>query len=348
MIRKTTASDVARRAEVSRSAVSLILTGRAKEARLSEETEARVRQAAAELHYKPDASGRSLKSGKTETIGLIIRDLALLEVDPYLLPLLNGILQQARTQGYRVLVEGVRSEDEGDPFGDLMDSGRIDGMIVENANFGDKSLRRLIKAGRPVVVLGSQGLREEWSVAIDDREVGKVATSHLIEKGCRRIAHISYSSFGIYAADERRSGFLEAMKEADLPVPANHEVQANFSMESGYRAMQKLLALKKVPDGVFSSSDAVAIGAMAAIHDAKLAIPRDIAIVGVDDIGAAEFSRPALTTVTSRPFATGASAADMLIDLMSGKKPQRRHTRIETELIIRGSTDGTWNPSHIG
>lgn len=338
MGRKPTASDVAKRAEVSRSAVSLVLTGRAKEARLSTETEARIRQAAADLHYRPNASGRSLASGRTETIGLVIRDLALLEVDPYLLPLLNGILQRSHTEGYRVLVEGVRSGESGDPFGDLMDSGRIDGMIVENANYGDKSLRRLIKAGRPVVVLGSQGLKEEWSVAIDDKLVGRLATEHLIQAGRRRIAHISYSASGIYAADQRRSGYLEAMNTAGLDVPETHQVQANFSMQSGYDAMAKLLSLTKRPDAVFASSDAVAIGAMAAIQDAKFSIPQDIAVAGVDDIGAAAFSRPSLTTVTSKPYETGALAADMLMSLMSGSEPPKRHMTIATELVVRGST----------
>ena len=342
MARKPTATDVAKRASVSRSAVSLVLGGRAKEARLSHETEERVRQAAAELHYKPNASGRSLVSGRTETIGLVIRDLALLDVDPYLLPLLNGILYRARAVGYRVLVESARSDDDGDPFGDLMDSGRIDGMIVENANYGDKSLRRLIKSGKPVVVLGSQGLREEWAVAIDDRKVGRVATEHLIASGHRRIAHIAYSSSGLYAVDQRHAGYLDALEAAGLKPPANQLLYANFSMASGYQAMRKLLASKSRPDAVFASSDAVAIGALAAIQDAKLSVPGDIAVAGVDDISVSSFCRPSLTTVTSNPYETGAVAADVLIELMSGNKPKNRHTMIATELVVRGSTDDKW------
>lgn len=269
-----------------------------------------------------------------------IRDLSLLDVDPYLLPLLNGILQRSRTEGYRVLVEGVRSGESGDPFGDLMDSGRIDGMIVENANYGDESLRRLIKAERPVIVLGSQGLKEEWSVAIDDMRVGRLATEHLIQTGRKRIAHISYSASGIYAADQRRSGYLQAMSAAGLTVPGEYQLQANFSMQSGYEAMGSLLALKKLPDAVFASSDAVAIGAMAAIQDAHLSVPHDIAVAGVDDIGAAAFNRPSLTTVTSKPYETGALAAGMLMSLMSGTKPSKRRVIIDTELVVRGSTAG--------
>jgi DNA-binding LacI/PurR family transcriptional regulator len=170
--------------------------------------------------------------------------------------------------------------------------------------------------------------------------VGQLATEHLIQTGRTRIAHISYSASGIYAADQRRSGYLQAMNAAGLDVPTAYQVQANFSMQSGYEAMVALLALKKRPDAIFASSDAVAIGAMAAIQDAKLSIPNDIAVAGVDDIGAAAFNRPSLTTVTSRPYDTGALAADMLMSLMSGTKPAKRHMTIETELVVRGSTAG--------
>lgn len=338
MAKKPTATDVAKRAEVSRSAVSLILGGRAKEARLSEETEARVRQVAAELHYKPNASARSLVNGRTETIGLVIRDLALLDVDPFLLPLLNGIIQRARNDGYRVLVESVSSDDKSDPFGDLIDSGRIDGMIVENANYGDKSLRRLIKGGGPVVVLGSQGLKEEWSVAIDDKSIGRAVTQHLIDIGRKRIAHISFSSFKIFAADQRKLGYLDALGQAGLTVREDNIVEAHFSMQSGYDAMQNLLALKRRPDAVFASSDAVAIGAMAAIQDAGLSLPTDIALASVDDISAAAFCRPPLTTISSKPYETGVAAADMLISLMSGNPPSHRRNLLDTELIVRGSS----------
>ncbi|WP_083988765.1 LacI family DNA-binding transcriptional regulator [Devosia geojensis] len=337
MTKAPTASDVARRAEVSRSAVSLVLGGNAKKARLSDETQERIRKAAKELNYRPNAAGRSLVRGRTETIGLVIRDLDLIGVDPFLLPLLKGILEATRDQGYRVLVESIR-EGSGDPFGDLMDSGRIDGMIVENPNYGDKSLRRLIKSGRPVVVMGSQGLKEEVSVRIDDFKIGFVATEHLISLGRRRIAHIAYAESGIYAVDLRFRGYVEAMRKAGLPIEPALVTHANFSMESGYAAMLDLLGATPLPDAIFATSDAVAMGAMAAVQDAGYLIPRDIAVASVDDISAARFFRPALTTVTSEPYASGKLAAEMLIELMSGQKPGNTSALVDTRLIVRGSS----------
>lgn len=338
MTKAPTATDVARRAEVSRSAVSLVLSGRAKDARLSEETQERIRKAAAELNYRPNAAARSLVRGRTETIGLVIRDLDLIGIDPFLLPLLDGILDATRDQGYRVLVESVRAGGE-NPFGDLMDSGRIDGMIVENPNYGDKSLRRLIKTGRPVVVMGSQGLKEEVSVRIDDFQIGYVATQHLAALGRRRIAHIAYAEPGIYAVDKRYEGFSRALADSGIPLSEELIVHASFSMESGYRAMADLLGKGTMPDAVFAGSDAIAMGAIAAIQDLGRTVPGDIAVASVDNIDAARFFRPALTTVTSEPYSCGKLAAEMLIELMNGRQPTQQNVLVNTQLIIRGSTD---------
>lgn len=241
--------------------------------------------------------------------------------------------------GYRVLVETVG--DRADAFGDLMDSGRIDGMIVENPDYGDASLRRLIKAGRPVVVFGSQGLQEEYSVGLDDRRVGFVATNHLIEGGRRRIGHIPYAHPGIYGVDQRIAGYQQALGSGGLPFDPELIVPANFSMESGYVAMSQLLNREPRPDAVFAGSDAVAIGVIAALHDARLNVPEDVAVASVDDIPVAQFCRPALTTVKTHPYRSGELAASLLIDLMKGRAPELRNHLLEAELVVRDSSSGT-------
>lgn len=338
MTKKPTSTDVATLAQVSRSAVSLVLSGRASAARLSSDTVERVLKAAEALHYRPNASGRSLVRGKTDTIGLIIRDLDLLDVDPVLSLLLSGIVHRCRAGGYQVLVETARGNGEGDPFGELMDSGRIDGMIVENADYADPSLRRLIQSGRPVVVFGSQGLDEENAVGGGEHRTGEMVTEHLMARGRRRIAHITYSSEGIFSVDQRLAGYRAALATAGVVADPRLVVHANFSMESGYRAMQQLLALAEPPDAVFIGSDAVAIGAMAAITDAGLSVPADIAVASVDDIEMARFCRPALTSVPINARQSGAEAASMLIDMMEGKKPEPKRPGPGPQLIVRASS----------
>jgi DNA-binding LacI/PurR family transcriptional regulator len=128
------------------------------------------------------------------------------------------------------------------------------------------------------------------------------------------------------------------MRKSGLEIEPGLVTHANFSMESGYIAMVGLLSATELPDAVFASSDAVAIGAIAAIQDAGHHVPRDIAVASVDDIGAARFFRPALTTVTSEPYASGKLAAELLIELMKGERPASRSILVDTRLIVRGST----------
>ena len=338
MIKTPTASDVARLAKVSRSAVSLVLSGNGAKARISEDTQQRIRKAAEQLNYYPNAAGRSLVYGRAETIALVIRDIGLLSADPFLPPFLSGILQATRDKGYRVLVESAHGADGDDPFGGLMDSGRIDGMIVENPDFGDTSLRRLIKSGRPVVVMGSQGLAEEYSVGHDNYRIGYLATEHLASIGRTRIAHVAFSRKGIYAVDNRIMGYRDALKAAGLAVNPELTVHADFSTESGYRAMAQLLEMTPRPDAIFAGSDAVAIGVLAAAKDCGLRVPEDIAIASVDNISVSNHVRPSLTTVTNEPQYCGQLAGEMLIDLMSGRVPKTKNVLINSRLIVREST----------
>lgn len=168
------------------------------------------------------------------------------------------------------------------------------------------------------------------------------ATLAMATLGRRRIAHIAYAEAGIYAVDQRMDGYRGAMAGAGLQVEPRLVTHAGFSMESGYRAMAQLLDEKQLPDAVFASSDAVAMGAIAAAHDAGHDVPRDIAVASVDDISAARFFRPALTTVTSEPCACGKLAAELLVNLMNGREPANRHVLVDTRLIIRGSTDANY------
>jgi DNA-binding LacI/PurR family transcriptional regulator len=268
----------------------------------------------------------------------VIRDLALLNLDPYLLPLLNGILRRSRHEVYGVLVESARNDSEADSFAELMGSGRIDGMIVENPDYDNSSLYRLVEAGRPIVVLGTNGQKGEFSITSDDREIGRMATDHLIAIGRQRIAHIAYAEAGIYGVDQRLDGYREALHKAGLQMSENLVRHANFSMESGYEAMRALLENLPIPDALFAGSDAIAIGAMAAIKDAGVSIPQEIAVIGVDDIAGSRFCRPSLTTIVNDPIEAGHLAADMLIDLLSGRTPAVRNIVKPSRLVVRGST----------
>lgn len=334
MGKRPNSNDVARHAKVSRTTVSLVING-VETARLSDETRRRVWESARALNYMPNAVGRSLVRGKTETIALVLRDLALLEVDLYLQPLLFGIVKRAKEAGYGLRVDSIGSTE----ITSLLESGYIDGMIIQNLDTGDERLKGLVSARKPVVVLGSQGFSGEHSVQTDNVSAARRATQHLLDIGRRRIAHVPYSKLGIYATDRRHEGYRRAIEAANLQYKPEMVVSADFSSDTGYKAMLRLLDLvPEPPDGVFASSDAVAIGVMAAALDAGYRVPEDIAVVGFDDIGTTHTIRPSLTTVRSHPTLAGHVATDMLLALINGKKPPNRTEIIDIELVKRGST----------
>jgi len=337
-MKRATSTDVARLAGVSRTTVSLVING-VQDARLSAETRERVINAAHELNYMPNALGRSLVRGKTDVIALVIRDLQLLDVDLYLQPLLFGIVRHANEVGFSLRVESIGSNAGMASIAALIDSGGLDGIIVENLNFREQELVQLIEHGRPVVILGSQGTAAEYAVQLDNMAAATLAMEHIIGLGRRHIVHVPYSPLGVHSTDRRIEGYQATLGKYGIPFDPGMIEPANFSPESAYDAMKRLLLRyrHRPPDALFAGSDAMAIGAMGAIYDAGFRIPHDIAVVGVDDIGLAASVRPSITTVQSHPEVQGDLASRMLIELINGRKPKRIQT-IVPELIVRGST----------
>jgi DNA-binding LacI/PurR family transcriptional regulator len=336
-VKRATSEDVARLAQVSRTTVSLVVND-VQDVRVSAETRQRILDAARELNYMPNALGRSLVRGKTDTIALVIRNLDLLDVDLYLQPLLFGILTRANRAGFGLRVESLDGR-QPSSIANLLDAGSIDGIIVENLNFREQELVQVIERGLPAVIIGSQGSAKEYAVQLDNMAAAAMAMQHLLDLGRRRIVHVPYSPRGVHSTDRRIEGYRIALEQHGIGFDPTLIEPADFSPQSAYDAMQRLLlrTRRDPPDALFAGSDAMAIGAMGAIQDAGFSIPHDIAVIGIDDIGLAASIRPSITTVESHPEVQGGTAAKMLIELINGRKPQRIQT-IVPKLIVRGST----------
>ncbi len=240
MVAKVTSWDVARMAGVSRTTVSMVLN-KSETVSLSDETRRRVLQAASDLGYKPNSAARMLVRGDTETIGLIISDPAILPIDAFIPQLMHGISQCNREHGYHVLLEGITAGNSANPYESMVESRRIDGMIVLNPRSDDPNLRDLIDRGYPVVLVGSVRHPDELSVNFTTSEGISAAVENLVGLGHRKIGTVPFSRAGLIGTDVRLAVLRRELANHGIDLPDSHVEHANFSAESGHHATRRLL-----------------------------------------------------------------------------------------------------------
>lgn len=333
---RITSQKVAERAGVSRTTVSFVLNDVA--AQISPETRQRVLEAARELGYVPDAAARSLVSGRTHILGLIIcQPPDHIKIDAYLHQVIFGLSEAGRERGFRVLLEAVEDVSQPDAYIHLVRAKRIDGILLSGPRSDDKQLPALVADGFPTVLLGRLNHISVSFVDIDNVAAACQAVTHLVELGHRRIGCITNGPLAYTSATERLLGYRQALRQAGLPEDEALIRYGEFEPESGYRAMQALLALPERPSAVFVASDVVAFGAMAAVRDAGSRIPEDVAIIGFDDVPISRYFAPALTTVRLPAVEQGRRGGEMLIDLIEGKPLAEPRLVLPTQLVIRQS-----------
>lgn len=332
-----TQRQVAQQAGVSRTTVSLVLN-EVPDAHISPETRERVLDAARCLDYYPDAAARRLASGKTRTIALVWhRGPDRTYRDAVLPGLLEGISRAARRYGYQVLFRPVEVDEPNGSYMELVRGRHTDGLVLSGPRSDDSHLRTLHKEGFPVVLHGRLRSVDIPSVDVDNVQGAATAVTHLLALGHRRIGMITNAPLVYAASRQRLEGYQRALREAAIPYREGLVREGNFDEESGYRAINDLLALDAPPRGVFVASDMVAMGALRALHDSGMRVPEDMAVVGFDDITAARFITPGLTTFHVPTFGLGWSAAELLIRIIEGDCPKRIHVRLDTELMVRES-----------
>lgn len=334
--RQARSQDVAARAGVSRTTVSFVLNN-VPGVKISKETRQRVLQAARELNYYPTAAARSLASGKTRRIGLILgQSKDRLAADAFLPTFLQGVTASVHRRNYLLMVQLSEAVPSHEAYTRLIREQQVDGLILSGPRSDDELLDELAEDDFPLILHGRlEGSEFPW-VDVDNQAGGYLATSHLIGLGHRRIGFISNAPLSYAGAIERFAGYKLALSEHDIPLDNDLVRTAVFVPQSGSAAMTALLSLPDRPTAVFAASDVVALGAISAIQAAGLNIPQDIAIVGFDDIFLAAHACPPLTTVRVPAYGLGWTAADVLITLIEGDEEVSSVT-LETELVIRES-----------
>jgi LacI family transcriptional regulator len=307
---------------------------------IGEQTRKRVLKRMKELNYQPNFAARSLIAGRTWTIGLIVPDL----LHPFFAQIAKGISVEVRRKGYSLLISSSDEDPalEQEEIAQLL-ARRVDLMLVASSQWTVESFRQFEEQNVPFILLDRQfpGFDSNF-VGVDDTAVGVLATAHLIEQGCQRIAHIRGPE--ISTAIGRLNGYKRALASHQVAPLASHIVSIGPSGDhvgdkAGYAAAVKLLALKPRPDGIFCFNDPVALGAMRAIFDAGLRVPEDIAVVGCGNLSYSDFLRVPLTSVDQNSKMIGKIAATQALKMAESKTPvPRKNALVAPQLVVRASS----------
>jgi len=326
---KPTITDVARRAGVSKSLVSLVMRGAD---HVSPERRQAVNKAAAELGYRPNAMARSLVQRRTHLVGVMVSDLH----NPFFADVVAGIQEQAARTGYKVLVNsGNRAAArEADAMETLLQL-RADGIILGSPVLDDEVIARASREV-PIVLVGREAHGPAVdSVTNDDRAGAEVAVEHCVSLGHRRIAHID-GGHGA-GAPARRHGYEAAMKRLGLGDLVS-VVSGTYTEEGGHTGCLLLLAQKPRPTAIFAANDLAAIGALNAIEESGLKVPDDVSLVGYDNTSLAALRHISLTTIHQPRLEMGQLALSTLLERVDQDREEPRRVILSPSLVVRAST----------
>jgi LacI family transcriptional regulator len=335
--KRTTSRDVAKLAHVSRTTVSFILNN-VPGVSISAATRKRVLDAAKKLNYFPNVAGKKLVSGKSYTIGLVLcQSPEQIFTDAFLPQVILGIEQAAMQQGFHVLLKPVDPNDTGG-YARLITENHVDGIFLSGPRQDDRALMDLHRQRVPIMLMGQLPDTDIPFVDVDATAGAELAVTHLIERGHQCIGMITNAPLDYTSAQQRRDGYLKALRRAKLHSNKTFIKEGNYTPASGFEAMKSLLQVTPRPTAVFVASDVVAIGAILAIKEAGLRIPRDMAVVGFDDIPLAEFYDPPLTTIHLPAFGLGWAGGERLIRIIQGEGLNDASLLLESKLITRQSS----------
>jgi DNA-binding LacI/PurR family transcriptional regulator len=286
------------------------------------------------MGYVPSTVARSLVTGQTRTIGLVVTTV----IDLFFAEIISAVEEAALERGYSLLLanSGGDTRREMAAIQGLQER-RVDGIIVTSGHTARKDLAEPKGILAPLVIVSSIHERHlGYSVTSDNRGGGRQATGHLMDLGHRRIGHIAGRA-GEWDSVDRQRGYEEALRAGGLAVDPALIVHGTGHPEGGMEAVYRLFALEERPTALFCYNDATALGAMRAARAAGVQVPRELSVVGFDDISLARFAEPPLTTVAQSIRRMGETAVHMVLNLAADAGPVA-NCLLPVELTVREST----------
>ncbi|WP_296634725.1 LacI family DNA-binding transcriptional regulator [Polaribacter sp.] len=333
---KTTIKDIANVLNISTAAVSKALHN---DSRISEKTKKAVRQVAENLNYQPNHLASALRSGKSKLIGVIVPKTN----SNFFSSVIHNIEEGLNTEGYNIIITQSNESYKKECANiDALLFTQVDGIIASMANETvDLAHYEKIKAaGIPLITFdrGENDLNVDY-IGIDDYNSSHIIVDHLVEQGCKRIAHIGgFKRTRIY--NNRIRGYIDALKKHNLPLDEELLIESNLSKEDGRLKMQDLLNLEDRPDAVYVAGDYAALGVLELLKEQNISIPDDIALVGFGNEPFTDMVSPKITSVNQHSYEIGRIAAKTFLEYKDQDQLNQtlKKNILEAELIVRASS----------
>jgi LacI family transcriptional regulator len=339
--RRPTILDIARLAQVSPATVSRVLNDT--EYPVKDELCERVRQAAQQLNYKPNIFSQMLKGVSSREIGIIVPDL----INPFYAQLVSAVAKQCVAHGFAPIVcSSYDSPKLEDRQIDILLRQQVAGIILSSINNNDNSLKKLTGPGAPPLILFDQsheGFAGD-SVSFDFFKGGYMAASYLIQCGHSNIAFVSHA-LDRSSRKQIYDGYCQALADAGIELrkemvlirSAQQDSEGDVDFNNGRALAQMLLECDRLPDAVMAINDITAIGIMDSLAQRGIKMPRDLSVIGFDNIPVSAMVSPALTTIHQPALKTGREAADLLFARIADHELAPTQITIQPELVVRQS-----------
>ncbi len=332
-----TIKDIARKAGVAHTTVSRALRS---SPLISTQTTERIRKIAAEMGYQPSAAARSLKTNRSQVLGVIVSSID----DPFFSEILQGIDDVAQQRGYSMFIAASQRDPQRErSIVRTMREHRVDGVIVCSTPFSPEHSKQLRSYEIPIVVINNQSAEDyRYSIHHDDLDGSRQVMLHLIGLGHRRIAYLGYAHSG-RTNQKRLTGYREAMQAAGHSIQTGYEFETDDSTpQEGRAAIQHFLSLSQPPTAIFCYNDMLAIGALLGLQEAGLHVPDNCSVAGFDNITFSSYTTPPLTTFDQPKRVIGEQAARLVLGLLDHETQDRpeepRIQILQGSLLVRAST----------
>jgi DNA-binding LacI/PurR family transcriptional regulator len=333
--RAATIRDVAKRAGVSPGTVSRAINN---SPLVNKETRERILQVVRELNYTPNLAARRLSIGKTLTIAVIVPFFT----HPSVSERLNGVVSALSGSQYDLLIHNIETPEQRDAgFQDILRKDRVDGALIVSLPIPDRYIAQLTGANVPIALIDTShpALTVFSSVTVDDLKGGQTATEYLIQLGHERIGFIGDvidNPFHFVSSRDRYFGYCKALQAASIPLRTEYYAEGEHGRPQARKMAKQMLSLAEPPTAVFAASDTQAVGVLEAARELGLRVPKDLSVIGYDDIAIADMMQ--LSTMRQLLFESGQRGAESLLETLDNPEIRPAQEVLPTELVVRNTT----------